>query len=379
MAPDDKITGRAKGGVARAEALPRERRQEIAKKAAEARWGGPEALEKVVFVAPEDGRQFEVLIDEETVWLTPKQMAELFGRAPNTIRKHVAGVFADGELEEANNAQKMSVNRRGKPDTAYTLDVIISVGYRVKSPMGVGFRRWATRTLKDRLVTDLRRRRQREALQLQEMRDALRIARAVTDQEGAGAEEAKAILDVIERYSRSWSLLVQYDEDRLPTTPARPSVRIARLTLIQARQAIVSLKKALIDKGEASELFGQERGDALAGILGNIEQSFGGESLYPTAEVRAANLLYFVIKDHPFTDGNKRIASLLFIYYLDKNGFLDRADGQPLFDDNALVALALLIAQSNPNDRELMTRLVIGLLGDHSSAAASSNALPPPS
>ena len=306
----------------------------------------------------------DVRVDEETVWLTVSEMSGLFGRDESVIRRHVRNVFSSGELAGDNYRQNLPVIGAGRPEPAFNLDVIISIGYRVRSQRGVQFRQWATRILKERLLTEHRQRRLVETQSFQGVQGALRLAGQALADEEATADEARAIINVIERYARSWSLLLQYDEDRLPTQPARTGGRLARLTLIQARQAIGRLKRALIQKGEASDLFGQERGDALEGILANVEQSFGGQPLYPTAEVRAANLLYFLIKDHPFTDGNKRIASLLFLIYLDKNGFLRGPDGVDLIDDNALVALALLIAQSTPTDRELMTRLVLGLLGE---------------
>jgi prophage maintenance system killer protein len=369
MTPEDEAKGRARGGLARAEALPEARRQEIAKRAAEARWGTDGPPKTVVF-AKADGQEFEVLIDEETVWLTPRQMAGLFGRSVTVIRKHVRNAIAEGELEEATNAQKMRVSGAHRPETGYSLDAIISVGYRVKSPIGVQFRRWATGILKERLLQDLERRKAGQSRQLREMQDALRIAKGAIGQIDGTADETKAILDVIERYSRSWSLLIQYDEDRLPGAPAKATGRLARLTYLQAQQAVARLKRALMAKGEASDFFGQERGDgALEAILGNLEQTFGGEALYPTAEIRAAHLLYSVIKNHPFIDGNKRAASLLFLHYVDKCGLLKREDGSAVIDDNALVALALLTAQSDPKDRELMIRLILGFIADATNAS----------
>jgi prophage maintenance system killer protein len=176
--------------------------------------------------------------------------------------------------------------------------------------------------------------------------------------------EHRAVLNVVTRYTRSWRLLLQYDEDRLPESPSSPTQSKAGLSLDSSRRAIAELKQALMAKGEATTLFGQERGDALDAILGSIEQTFGGQALYPSVESRAAHLLYFVIKDHPFSDGNKRIGSFLFLIYLDRNGRLISADGTPRFADNALVAVALLVAESDPAQKELLIRLIQNLMTD---------------
>jgi prophage maintenance system killer protein len=322
------------------------------------------APDQVQFVAPDDGLRIDVRIDNETVWLTQTQIAGLFERTQQNISHHVRGVFSEGELERGSNTKNICIASADRPVTFYSLDVIISVGYRVKSHRGTQFRIWATRTLKERLVQSYRERRRMEGRGITDVRDALSLAQSALTAPELGGKEARAILAVIERYARSWSLLLQYDERRLPDQPARPTRKMARLTLAQARAAVARLEKGLHAKGEASDLFGRERGDALAGVLAAIEQTFGGQPLYPNVEVRAANLLYFLIKDHPFTDGNKRIGSLLFLLYLDKNGRLLRPDGSLRFDDNALVALALLVAESKPAERDLMVRLILGLLED---------------
>jgi prophage maintenance system killer protein len=175
-------------------------------------------------------------------------------------------------------------------------------------------------------------------------------------------DEGRAVLEVVQRYARAWKLLLEYDERRLAELPARPAPASASMTLQDARAAAASLREQLAGRGEAGTLFGQERGDALAGILGAVEQTFGGQPLYPSAQARAAHLLYFLIKDHPFGDGNKRIGALLFLEYLRRNGLLTLADGRPRLADNAMVALALLIAESEASQKELMIRLVLNLL-----------------
>jgi prophage maintenance system killer protein len=331
--------------------------------------------EVVVYVPPDGTAQVEVRLDQETVWLTQGEIGQVFGVTRENVNMHLRQIYREGELErEATCKEDLQVRQEGAREVrrktlAYNLDAILSVGYRINSKRGTHFRQWATRVLKERLAQDFRQRKRLEGEGIRDMQETLRLAQDALNSRHPATDEAKGMLRVIERYARSWSLLLQYDERRLPEQPARPSRKIARLTLAQARRAIARLQRDLRAKGEASDLFGQERGDALAGILATIEQSFGGELLYPSVEVRAANLLYFLIKDHPFTDGNKRIGSLLFLLYLDKNGRLLRPDGLLRFDDNALVALALLIAESKPAERDLMVRLILGLLEDASAAA----------
>jgi prophage maintenance system killer protein len=177
-------------------------------------------------------------------------------------------------------------------------------------------------------------------------------------------DEGRAVLEVVQQYTRAWRLLLEYDEGRLPEKPGHPIKPTAELSIEAARSAIDRLSESLAARGEASDLFGRERSDQLHGILGAIEQTFGGEALYPTVQARAAHLLYFVIKDHPFSDGNKRIGTLLFLEYLRRNRILIRPDGRPRLADNAMVALALLVAESEPAQKDLMIRLILNLLED---------------
>jgi prophage maintenance system killer protein len=177
-------------------------------------------------------------------------------------------------------------------------------------------------------------------------------------------DEGRAVLEVVQQYTRAWRLLLEYDEQRLPEKPGQPVVPAAGLSLGDALALIARFREALAARGEASGLFGAERGEQLPGILGAVEQTFGGEPLYPTVQVRAAHLLYFVIKDHPFADGNKRIGTLLFLEYLRRNGTLAKPNGEPRLADNAMVALALLVAESEPAQKDLMIRLILNLLED---------------
>ena len=332
--------------------------------AGDARAGG----EVLVYQAPDGQVQVEVRLDRATVWLTQQQMAELFGRERSVVTKHIRNIFKDRELEpESVRAKFAHTAEDGKTYQveSYNLDVIISVGYRVKSLRGTQFRIWATNTLREHLLRGytLNERRLRER-GLGEIEQAVGLLSRTLTAHALVTEEGRDVLGVVQRYTRSWRLLLEYDEERLADRPGRAVAPTAALPLEDARAAAASLREHLAGRGEAGALFGQERGDALAGILGAIEQTFGGEPLYPSAQARAAHLLYFVIKDHPFGDGNKRIGTLLFLEYLRRNGLLLRADGEPRLADNAMVALALLIAESEAAQKDLMIRLVLNLLED---------------
>ncbi len=322
--------------------------------------------EVALFEAPDGQIRLDVRLERETVWLSLNQMADLFGRDKSVISRHLRNIFAAGELDRAAVVAKNATTAAdGKTYQVeyFDLDAILSVGYRVNSKRGTQFRIWATRTLRDHLVQGytLNERRLREK-GLTEMEQAVRLlARTLSSHELVN-DQGRAVLDVVTRYARSWRLLLQYDENRLPEAPTHPTQPVASLPPDESRRAIAGLKQALTEKGEATALFGQERGSALDGILGSIEQTFGGEALYPSVESRAAHLLYFIIKDHPFSDGNKRIGSFLFLLYLDRNGLLTKPDGSPSFADNALVAVALLVAESDPAHKELLIRLVLSLL-----------------
>jgi prophage maintenance system killer protein len=317
------------------------------------------ATDKALFLAQSGELQLDVRVDSETVWLTQVQLAELFGIKVPAINEHLGNIYGTGELEREATIRKFRIvrqegRRQVERDIAhYNLDAVISVGYRVNSKTATAFRQWATRTLRERLIS-AHRQRQLEQVQWPSLSQ---IALHVENK-----EEARALIDVIARYANTWRMLQEYDEGHLPAQPPVPTTRIKRLTLRQARAAIAGLRDDQSRKGIASNLFGNEVGNALEAVLGNIEQTFGGKKLYPSVEQRAAALLYFIIKDHAFSDGNKRIGSLLFVHYLDKNGCLIRSDGTRRFDDNALVATALLVAASDPKQKEVVMRLILAML-----------------
>jgi len=320
---------------------------------------------EIIIYQAEDGQTaLDVRLEDETVWLTLSQMAELFERDKSVISRHLRSIYSSGELfKEATVAKNATVKMEGGRRVSrhiewYNLDAIISVGYRVNSQRGVRFRQWASSVLKRHLLqgyTTNERRLAEKGLAEMEQTIAL-LARTLARHENL-TDEGKAVLEVVGRYARTWSLLLQYDEDRLALPKGtKKTGRI--LDYDQVKAAIASLKAELVERGEASELFGQERDHHLDGILGNLDQTFGGQELYPSAEEKAAHLLYFVIKDHPFSDGNKRIGAFLFVLYLRENNLLDQAR----VNDNGLVALALLIAESDPKQKDLLVRLIVNLL-----------------
>lgn len=318
----------------------------------------PEHGEIILYTAENGQNTLEVHLHEETVWLTQAQMVELFQRDQSVISRHLRNVFKEGELDPKSNMQKMHIANSDKPVAFYNLDVIISVGYRVKSPRGTQFRIWATNVLKQHLVQGYTVNQRRLAEKgLSEMEQAVALLSRTLQRHNLVSDEGRELLDVISRYARSWSLLLQYDEDRLELPKGRHAAEKS-IDYRQALAAVTALKADLADRGEATELFGLERGDSLQGILGNLDQTFGGQALYPSVEEKAAHLLYFVIKDHPFSDGNKRIGAFFFLLFLRENNLLEHAG----INDNGLVALALLIAESDPRHKELLIRLTMNLL-----------------
>ncbi len=321
----------------------------------------PEFGEIVLYDAEDGKAALDVRLQGETVWLSQAQMQVLFSRERSVITKHINNVFKEGELYKNRVCAKFAhtaTDGKTYQVAHYNLDVIISVGYRVKSQRGTQFRIWATSVLKDHLVLGYTLNQKRlaekglgEARQtLVLLADTLKINQLVTD-------EGQAVLSIVEQYAKTWRLLWQYDEATLPL-PAKRSGAGAIIPLDAARQAIAKLQQNLMAKGEATDIFGNEQNDGLAGILGAIGQTFDGRDLYPSAEEKAAHLLYFVIKDHPFTDGNKRIGSFLFLYFLNINSLL----AQKHLDNRGLVALTLLIAASDPGQKKLMVKLIVNLL-----------------
>lgn len=324
---------------------------------------------EIVIYRTEDGKSgIDVRLEDQTVWLTQKQMAKLFLKGIPTINEHIKNIFKEGELSENSVIRKFRITARdGKAYATnfYDLDVIISVGYRVKSKRGTQFRIWATNVLREHLVkgyTLNEKRLQENKQRLKELEAAVELVVKAKSTKALSASETAGLLTVITEYTRSWLLLHQYDSGTLSTKELHGTVRY-RITEDEANKAISQLQKNLVERKEASDLFGHERErGTLKGILVSIEQTFGGSELYPSIEEKAAHLLYFLIKDHPFVDGNKRIASLLFIWFLEKNNLLSTSNGDRKINVNALVALTLLVAESNPKQKDVMVKLIINLI-----------------
>ncbi len=318
--------------------------------------------EIIIYDDPEMAVPVQVTLEGETVWLTQEQMAELFDRERSVITRHLRNIYKEEELEpEATRAKFAQVQTEGLRTVRrviehYNLDAIISVGYRVNSKRGVRFRQWASSVLKNHLLYGFSLNQQRLAERgVAEAQAALDLLARTLTNNALVSDTGQAVVSLISGYARTWSLLLQYDEDSL-ALPAGCQPAQGVLDHARALVAIAGLKDDLAHRGQATSLFGQERGDALAAILGNIEQTMFGEPLYASRELKAAHLLYFIIKDHPFADGNKRIASLLFLLYLHQEN-MTRGIG-----DAALTALTLLVAESQPANKNLLIRLIVNLI-----------------
>lgn len=319
-------------------------------------------MSEIVIYTAQDGHvQLNINLANDTLWLSQQQLADLFGTQRQAITKHLKNIFSAGELKESSVCSILEHTAQdGKKYKTkfYSLDAVISVGYRVNSTQATQFRIWATSVLKDHLIQGYTIHKPRLAEKgIQELQQTIELLqKTLTRNElinDLGAETIQLIL----RYAKTWHLLLAYDEDNL-TLPKFNHGSSVILHHEDAINAISALKLDLTHRGEATPLFGQEREHAFASILNNIEQTFSGEFLYKTSEEKAAHLLYFTIKDHPFTDGNKRIGCFIFLLYL-------KLQHIPLkLNDNGLVALALLIAESAPAQKDLMVRLIVNLLVD---------------
>ena len=286
---------------------------------------------------------------------------------PAPVQGHICNVFREGELDSRATCAKFAqVQTEGARTVTrevdhYNLDVIISVGYRVKSAQGTRFRQWATAMLREHLVRGYTLNRQRFEANAHELESALALVRKVAAGEALSSDQGRGLADIIARYTQTFLLLQRYDEGLLVEPRGTRGGTLP--TVAKARHAVGQLKASLIGRGEATELFGLERAEGLAALLGNLDQTVFGEPAYPTIESKGAHLLYFVIKNHPFADGNKRIGSLLFVEFLYRNGRLVRR-GEPVINDVGLAALALLVAESAPQDKEVMIRLVMNMLAE---------------
>lgn len=309
----------------------------------------------------EDGSvELLVNLDSNTAWLNRHQLASLFDRDIKTIGKHIGNVFVEGELLRDSVVAKFATTADdGKSYQVeyYNLDVIISVGYRVKSKRGTQFRQWATQRLKDHLVKGYTVNQKR----LEQLHQTIQLIEKGGKIDDLTLTQAKGLIEIISGYTQSFILLNQFDSNKLSVEKLNEDITY-EIEYQEALGAISELKKQLVQKKEAGDLFGNQKDDSFAGILGSIVQTFDGAYLYKSIEEQASHLLYFVIKNHPFSDGNKRIGAFLFVWFLEKNRHSFKKSGELKINDNALVALALLVAQSNPSDKEVMIKLIINLI-----------------
>lgn len=318
-----------------------------------------ELNDKIVIYRTADGQtSIDVKLEDETVWLSANQMANLFDRDEKTIRKHINNVFSEGELEKENNTHFLRVDGVKQPVAFYSLDVIISVGYRVKSQRGIQFRIWANKVLKEYLVKGyvvnkvLTEQRYTELKQLVTV-----LGRTVKTQEALTSEDALNLVEVVSDYAYALDALDRYDYQQLAVEQTTNDVKF-HATYEGAMQAIEELK----EKFGGSQWFAHEKDDSFKSSIGQIYQTFGGQDLYPSVEEKAAMLLYLVTKNHSFSDGNKRIAATLFLWFMAGNGILYNPDGSKRIADNTLVALTLMIAESRTEEKDIMVKVVVNLI-----------------
>jgi prophage maintenance system killer protein len=322
--------------------------------------------EIILYTASDNQTQIDVQFDNETVWLNRDQIATLFGRDIKTIGKHVNNVFKEEELDKKSVVAKFATTARdGKIYQVdfYNLDVIISVGYRVKSKQGTQFRQWVTQRLKDYLVKGyaLNEKRLKELdYKYSDLQKAIKLASNAGNIESLSSNEAKGILKVIEEYAYALETLDKYDHQKLSIETASSDEKIVKLTYDESIQQIYIWR----EYQKAGNLFGNEKDQSFRSSLETIYQTFDGSDLYPSFEEKAANLLYFIVKNHSFSDGNKRIAAGLFVYFLDMNNQLFNESGNKRIGDNALVAITIMIAESKSEEKEMMIKLVVNLINN---------------
>ena len=326
--------------------------------------------EIIIYKTSKNEVSLDVRLEEETVWLNLNQLSILFDTDKSGISRHIKNIYKDEELDKkATVAIFATVQKEGgriiKRDVEfYNLDTILSIGYRVNSKQATQFRIWATKTLKDHLLKGytINEKRLLEAREkFQELQTTISFLQEKSKKELLSGQ-AGEILNLLSDYAKTLTILEQYDKGQLKESKGGKTKFV--LEYGNCLKIIAELKKELIVKKEAGDLFGQERGGSFEGIIKGLYQSFGGKELYPSIEDKASHLLYFIIKDHPFSDGNKRSAAFLFVYFLDKTNFLFKKSGERKINDNALVALALLVAESDPKEKDVMVKIIKNLISE---------------
>jgi prophage maintenance system killer protein len=320
-----------------------------------------EKTQDIVVFQPKGTKvSLEVKLKDETVWLTQPQMAKLFLTERSVVSKHLRNIFKIKELEQKRNVQKMHIANSDKPIQLYSLDVIISIGYRVNSKRGVQFRIWASNILKQHLIqgyTVNEKRLKEQAENLKMLQRTVQMLADLSERKALTSDEAKGLFEVIRDYSYGLDVLDDYDHGRIEIKSAT-----AKESYQLAYDEGIRLVEQMRQKFGGSSLFGHEKDESFKSALGAIYQTFGGKDLYPSVEEKAANLIYLVVKNHSFSDGNKRIAAALFVYFLDRNKILYKADGSKRIADNALVAITLMIAESQPKEKNVIVALVVNLI-----------------
>ncbi len=313
----------------------------------------------VIYHTEDNNLSVEVTLKEETVWLSQKQMAELFEKDQSVIARHISNVFHEGELTEDSNMQIVhNTLSKYKPTKVYSLDVIISVGYRVKSKRGTQFRQWANKVLKEYLLKGYAVNNKLTQQKYEELSQLVNIlGRTIQGQSELTANENRDLVNIVSDYNYALDTLDRYDYQQLTVTDTTPTQKF-HATYENAMAAILLLKERF---GE-SALFGNEKDESFKSSIGQLYQTFGGQELYPSVEEKAAMLLYLVTKNHSFSDGNKRIAATLFLWFLQNNGILYRPDGIKRISDGTLVAVTLMIAESRPEEKDVMVKVVVNLI-----------------
>ncbi len=320
---------------------------------------------KAFVIYQSDTGTIEVELTRGSLWLSLQQIADLFARDKSVISRHLGNIFKTNELERdsvvAKNATTAADGKTYQVDY-FNLDAILSVGYRVNSQQGTQFRIWATRVLNEHLTQGWTLSRQRFEDNARELEAALALVRKTAKSPELQLESGRGLVDIVTRYAQTFLLLQRYDEGLLSEPKSQAGGTLPGVD--EARAALANLKAELMARGEATDLFAREREDGLASILGNLDQSVFGDPAYPSVEAKAAHLLYFVIKNHPFSDGNKRSGAFLFVDFLNRNGRLLNRRGEPVINDIGLAALTLLVAESDPANKETMIRLIMNMLAE---------------
>ncbi|MEX0731202.1 MAG: virulence protein RhuM/Fic/DOC family protein [Aquisalimonadaceae bacterium] len=325
--------------------------------------------EFAIFTA--DNGDVQVHLSRETVWLSQQQMAEVFDTSMDNVSLHLKNIYEDGELVPQATTEDFSVVRReGNREVRrnlkhYNVDAVLSVGYRVSSKRAMLFRQWATRTLRDHLVQGYTLNQQRLEQYAKDLEAALELVRKAAAAPELDGPTGQGLVEIISRYTQTFLWLQRYDEGLLIEPAGQTGGTLS--TTSEAMAALQQLKANLVQRKEATDLFAKPRGDGLDALLGNLDQTVFGEPAYPTIESKAAHLLYFVVKNHPFADGNKRSGAFLFVDFLHRNGRLFTEQGQPIINDTGLAALTLLVAESAPTQKDTLIRLIMNMLANETS------------